>query len=119
MHFTSARESSGVCTVKTVQQRGNGEWRFIDEYSGNTKNRIQEKLHSHKLASQTSRKSLMTTVAALFIPLGVYQLTSSHCGQNFKERFQRRLHSKDNPACSKSIKHVPYLRVFIHFSGRM
>ncbi|GBN53863.1 hypothetical protein AVEN_96403-1 [Araneus ventricosus] len=55
----------------------------------NMKHRKQEKKHLRKLATHTGGKSLIIKVTALPIPLGVYQLTSSHCGQNSKE-IQRR-----------------------------
>ncbi|GBM99759.1 hypothetical protein AVEN_268027-1 [Araneus ventricosus] len=78
------------CPVKTVKQAGNGDRRFIHEYSGKHETQETRKITFAQISStnRSINKSLLTTT--LSIQLGVYQLTSSYCGQNFKEKFQRR-----------------------------
>ncbi|GBM02396.1 hypothetical protein AVEN_138494-1 [Araneus ventricosus] len=60
-----------------------------------TKRRKQKKQHWYKLGAQTDSKSLIIAVTALSLPLGVYQLSSSNCGQNSKETSRLPTHSKD------------------------
>ncbi|GBM39255.1 hypothetical protein AVEN_43655-1 [Araneus ventricosus] len=67
---------------------------FFTNIPENTKHRKQEKHHLYKLATQAYSNPLIATVTALSIPHGVYQLTSSHCGQNSKE-------------IPKTFKHIP------------
>ncbi|GBM31457.1 hypothetical protein AVEN_39251-1 [Araneus ventricosus] len=74
----------------------------VHEYSG--KHEAQEKRiqHLQKLTAQTDCDSLIITRAALSIPIGVYELTISHCGKISKERFQRSSQSKDDPSGSNT-----------------
>ncbi|GBM01501.1 hypothetical protein AVEN_209311-1 [Araneus ventricosus] len=51
----------------------------------NMKPKKQGKQHLHNLTTQTDSKSLIITVTALSVPLGVYLFINSHCGQNSKE----------------------------------
>ncbi|GBM55598.1 hypothetical protein AVEN_32165-1 [Araneus ventricosus] len=58
--------------------------------------------------------------STLSIALGVYQFTSSHCGQNFEQRFQRRSHSKEDRTSKgdltrfQSIRNCGYLQYYRH-----
>ncbi|GBL76688.1 hypothetical protein AVEN_53383-1 [Araneus ventricosus] len=63
---------------KQSNKQDNGERRFIYEYSG--KHEAQEKRENRTCASYQHIR-----VTAPSVPLGVYQLTSVHCGQNSKE----------------------------------
>ncbi|GBO06196.1 hypothetical protein AVEN_222446-1 [Araneus ventricosus] len=53
--------------------------------------------HLPRLAMQTVSKSPIIKATTLLVPLGVYQLFSSRYGQNSRDRFERRSHSKDYP----------------------
>ncbi|GBN09499.1 hypothetical protein AVEN_178736-1 [Araneus ventricosus] len=82
---------------------------FIPE---KTKRRKKEKQHLYKLASQTGSKSQITTVTVLSIPLGVYQLNSSHCGQNSKDIQDVQAHSKDVPKSFTLLSKSGHLHLF-------
>ncbi|GBO00570.1 hypothetical protein AVEN_39842-1 [Araneus ventricosus] len=80
------RKSSSGYTVKAVQQAGYGERRFIPRIFQKLEAQVSRKeQHLHKLATKAGSKSLIITVTALSIPFGIYQLISSHYGQDYKE----------------------------------